>query len=341
MNELSQIQLIGASAAFSVAFFLLLYVAKKMFKAELKGDWGLVAMGAFPFLVYAVLSILSADLLKKEIGLSVGVVNVKLIKDSTATRGPHFSFDRDVQADARSSLKETGRQAEDIIADARRKELGSLLVDADKYKIDLYLVDKYASKSGYLFKHVVFVEGKRFLGYATPHDIDWYLKSDEFDKSRDFYSHLRAMSVQTDVVYNTTSEQEALAIMENRGIEIIAVLDSRTGNYKGLASRQQIAENMLAQLFAQIGKVKTAEIAPAKDDTSAALKTIQEEIKELSRLQSQQLGLLQGLLPAISYHALEGRQRTTLDIESDATPMEQHSIQQQSAPDLQQDQYVR
>ena len=300
-----------------------------------------MAVAAFPFFAYAVLNILSADLLKKESGLSVGVVNVKLIKDSSAARGPDFSFDRDVEADARSSPKETGEEVKAIIADARKNHLATLLVDAGKYKIDLYLVDKYASKSGYLFKHVVFVEGKKLLGYATPHDIDWYVNSDKFDKARDFYSHLRSMHIQTDVIYNTTSEQEALAIMENRGIEIIAVLDSRTGNYEGLASRQQIAENMLAQLFAQIGKVKTAEIALAKDDTSAALKTIQEEIKELSRLQSQQLGLLQGLLPAINYPALEGRQRTTPDIESEATPKEQHSIQQESAPGSQQDQYIR
>ena len=67
MNELSQIQLIGASAAFSIAFFVLLYVAKKLFKAELKAGWGLVAVAAFPFFVYAVLNILSVDLLKKEI----------------------------------------------------------------------------------------------------------------------------------------------------------------------------------------------------------------------------------------------------------------------------------
>lgn len=291
MNELSQIQLIGASAAFSLAFFVLLYVAKKLFKAELKGDWGLVAVGAFPFLVYAVLSILSADLLKKEIGLSVGVVNVKLIKDSSAAISPDFSFDRNVEADARSSLKETRRDIKDIIADARMKKLSTLLVDAGKYKISLPVVDEYASKSGYLFKHVVFVEGKKFLGYATPQDINWYMNSDEFDKARDFYSHLRSMRIQTDVIYNTTSEQEALAIMENRGIETIAVLDSGTGNYKGLASRQQIAESMLSQLFAQI---ETRNIKPAEDEYASTLKAIREDIKKVSELQSRQLNLLRG-----------------------------------------------
>jgi hypothetical protein len=268
MNELSQIQLIGASAAFSLAFFVLLYVAKKLFKAELKGDWGLVAVGAFPFLVYAVLSILSADLLKKEIGLSVGVVNVKLIKDSSAAISPDFSFDRDVEADARSSLKETRRDIKDIIADTRRKKLSTLLVDAGKYKISLPIVDEYASKSGYLFKHVVFVEGKKFLGYATPHDIDWYLKT----------------------------EQEALAIMENRGIETIAVLDSGTGNYKGLASRQQIGESMLFQLFAQI---ETRNIKPAEDEYASILKAIREDIKKMSELQSRQLNLLKGSIKDI------------------------------------------
>lgn len=313
MNELSQIQLIGASAAFSLVFFVLLYVAKKLFKAELKGDWGLVVVGAFPFLVYAVLSILSADLLKKEIGLSVGVVNVKLIKDSTAAGGPDFSFDRDVEADARSSPKETGREVKAIIADARKNHLATLLVDAAKYNIDLYIVDKYASKSGYLFKHVVFVKGKKFLGYATPHDIDWYVKSDEFDKARDFYSHLRSMRIQTDVIYNTTSEQEALAIMENRGIETIAVLDSGTGNYKGLASRQQIAESMLYQLFAQI---KTRNIKPAEDEYASTLKAIREEIKKVSESQSQQLKLLKGSIKDIKNQPSGSRDRDSQTIES-------------------------
>ena len=313
MNNLSQIQLIAASAAFSFAFFVLLYVAKKLFKAELKGDWGLLAVGAFPFFVYAVLNILSADLLKKEIGLSVGVVNVKLIKDSTAASGPDFSFNRDVETDALSSLKGTGRQTEDIIADARRKKLGTLLVDAAKYKIDLYIVDKYANKSGYLFKHVVFVEGKKLLGYATPHNINWYMNSDKFDKARDFYAHLRAMSVQTDVIYSTTSEQEALAIMENRGIETIAVLDSSTGKYKGLASRQQIAESMLSQLFVQI---ETRNIKPAEDEYAFTLKAIREEIKKVSESQTRQLNSLKDSIKDIRNQTSGSRDQDSERIQS-------------------------
>ena len=335
MNNLSQLQLIETSAAFTVAFFVLLYLAKKLFKAELKGDWGLVAVGAFPFLAYAVLSILSADLLKKEIGLSVGVVNVKLIKDSSAAGSPDFSFDRNVEADARSSLKGTGRDVKNIIADARRKKLSTLLVDAGRYNISLPIVDEYAGKSGYLFKHVVFVEGRTFLGYATPQDIDWYINSNKFDKTRDFYTHLRHMPLQTDTIYDTISERNALEIMEKRGMEFVAVLDSKNGHYKGITSRQQITESMLAQLFEQIGKAKTIEIAPAKDEISNTLKRMQVEIKELSRLQSQQLALMQGLLSTIRHPALEDRQRRSPEIESNVTSMEQHSIRQQAAPYLQ------
>lgn len=296
MNGWSQIQMMGISAIFSLAFFILLYMTRWLFKSELKGDWGLVAVAAFPFLAYAVLNVLSTDLLSKEIGLSVGVLNVQLIKDPGTADRLELSFEREVEPEARHGPKETVREVKEVIAEARTKKLTILLVDAARYTVDLRLVDQYASKSGYLFKHVVFVEGRRFLGYATPQQVDGYINSKGFDKPRDFYTHLRNMEVQTDTIYDTTSERETLAIMEKRGIETIAVLGSKTGGYRGLASRQQIAESMLSQLFEQMGKIRAAPGRPAQDEYVSTLKSIQREIQHLSRLQSQQLGILQGAM---------------------------------------------
>ena len=319
MNGLSQIQMMGISAAFSVVFFILIYFAYRLFKVELKGDWGLIAVAAFPFLVYALVNILSTDVLKKEIGLSVGVVNVQLIKDPNTTERLELNFNREVEPETSSSTKGTSTEVEDIIAEARRKRLSTLLVDAAKYKkIDLSLVDRYASKCSYLFKHVIFVKGHKFLGYAKPQDIDWYInKSKKFDKSRDFYTHLIKMEVQTDVIYTTTSEREALRIMEKRGIETIAVLDSKTGDYKGLVTRQQIAESMLDQFFKQIGKIKTSVSKPAEDEYVSSLKAIQREIQQLNTMQSQQLGLLQGSVR----QTLERPEREIEDLEPERDQM--------------------
>jgi hypothetical protein len=293
MNEIPQIQLIGVSVAFSIAFFVLLYVIHRLFKVELKGDWMLVSVAAFPFLAYATINILSADIFKKEIGLSFGLVNVQLIKDPSTTERPELRFDSEVKPEARHGPKESGMEVQDVIAKARRKKLTALLVDSGKYKIDLSLVDKYASKSGYLFKHVVFVKGKKFLGYATPQDIDWYMQSEKFDKGENFYTHLRKIPVQNDFIYDTTSERETLKIMESRGIDTMAVLDSKTGTYKGLANRQQIAESMLQQLFKQIEKIKPTDGKGHESEYVYTLKAIQREIRQLNRTQSQVLGLLQ------------------------------------------------
>lgn len=311
MNLESQMQLIGVSIAFSAAFFLLLYAMKRLLNAELKGEWGLVAAAAFPFLAYAILSILSTDILKKEIGLSVGVVNINLIKDSSITWELELSFGQNVKADAVAAGKGTGAEVSYIIKDARRGKYSTLLVDAGKYIIDLKTVDKYASKSGYLFKHVVFVKSKKFLGYTTPQDIDWYLESEEFDEKWDFSIHLKHMPVQNDVILNTTSEREALEIMKKRRIDTIAVIDSKSGNYRGLASRQQITESMLTQVFKQVGKAKSAESRPVKDETLDTLKGIKREIIDLHRLQSQQFGFLQGVFRGQQIPGLE--QKPTME----------------------------
>jgi hypothetical protein len=288
----------------------------------LKGEWGLVAAAAFPFLAYAILSILSTDILKKEIGLSVGVVEINLIKDSRITEELKLPFGQNVKVDEAVTGKGTGAEVSDIIKDARRKKYSTLLVDAGKYIIDLETVDKYASKSGYLFKHVVFVEDKKFLGYTTPQDIDWYLESEEFNEKWDFSEHLKHMPVQNNVILNTTSEREALEIMKKCRIDTIAVIDSKSSDYLGLASRQQITESMLTQVFKQVGKARSAEIRPTEDETLDTLKGIKQEIIDLHRLQLQQFGFLQGAfrgqqIPGLEQNStdedIKGAKRTTTE----------------------------
>jgi hypothetical protein len=287
--------MIVIAIGFTAVFFFLLFAAKKLFKAEVKGDWALFAIAAFPFLVYAVLSILQTELLRKEISLSIGIVNVKLIDESGPGAHLDLAFDHSIEADASSAVKRASTDIKTIIEDARRRKLTTLLVDTKRYKVSLPVVDRYASKSGYLFKHVVFVAGPRFLGNAAPMDIDWYISSDKFEKNRDIYEHLRIMPVRTDAVYDTTIERQALDIMKKRGLDTIAVLDSRTGNYKGLTSRQQITERMLVQIEAEFEESKAPEAKKTEEDIAVVVKSLQKEIRELSNLQSQQMGLLQGL----------------------------------------------
>jgi len=256
MNELSKVQLIIASISSSAVFFLLLYAVKRVFNAELKGDWGLVVVAAFPFLAYSILNILSTDILKKEVNLSAGFVNIKLIEDRSTTEKLELSFGQNVDSDESSATKGTGAEISRIIDRARRDKLTTLMVDAGKYIIDLRAVDKYASKSGYLFRHIVFVKGEKFLGYATPEDIDRYVKSGELAKSNDFWWHLGQMPLQTDILYDTTSELKAFEVMSKRNIDIVAVIDSKTAKYLGLASKKKTRESMLTQLLLQVGKAK-------------------------------------------------------------------------------------
>lgn len=127
------------------------------------------------------------------------------------------------------------------------------------------------------------------------------------------------MSVQNDVILNTTSEREALDIMMKRSIDTIAVIDSESNDYQGLASRQQITESMLTQIFKQLGKTRSVEISPTKDETLDTLKGIKREIIDLHRLQSQQFGFLQGAfrgqqIPGIDQKSTEEDVATMPDV---------------------------